>query len=141
MKQTYLPGTVRERIQDLMKQSKLTQATLAEKTGCAKSTLSRFISGKTDKFSDENIIKIAKLFNVSTDFLLGVTDEPERKNYDISELGLSVQAAKNLYTGKVNADVVNGLLTNPYFAEAISSQTKWSVGQNAENKKRPTTFR
>ena len=53
MKQTYLPGTVRERIQDLMKQSKFTQATLAEKTGCAKSTLSRFISGKTDKFSDE----------------------------------------------------------------------------------------
>ena len=68
MKQTYLPGTVRERIQDLMKQSKFTQATLAEKTGYAKSTLSRFISGKTDKFSDENIIKIAKLFNISTDF-------------------------------------------------------------------------
>ncbi len=56
--------------------------------------------------------KIAKEFEVSTDFLLGVTDIPDRMNYDIAELGLSVQAAKNLYTGKVNAEVVNRLLEN-----------------------------
>lgn len=41
---------------------------------------------------------------------------PDKKNYDISELGLSVEAAKNLYTGKVNNDVVNRLLENPRFA-------------------------
>ena len=35
---------------------------------------------------------------------------------DIAELGLSVQAAKNLYTGKVNAEVVNRLLENKNFA-------------------------
>ena len=39
-----------------------------------------------------------RLFNVSTDFLLGETNIPDRKNYDIAELGLSVEAAKNLYT-------------------------------------------
>ena len=37
-------------------------------------------------------------------------------NYDIAELGLSVQAAKNLYTGKVNTEVVNRLLENKNFA-------------------------
>ena len=37
-------------------------------------------------------------------------------NYDIAELGLSVQAAKNLYTGKVNTKVVNRLLENKNFA-------------------------
>ena len=40
----------------------------------------------------------------------------EESDYDISELGLSVEAAKNLYTGKVNNDVVNRLLENPRFA-------------------------
>ena len=31
--------------------------------------------------------------------ILGTTVIPDKKNYDISELGLSVEAAKNLYTG------------------------------------------
>lgn len=118
VKQKYLPGTVRERIQDLMKQSKLTQSEISKRIDVAESTLSRFLSGRTDKLGDESIIRLAKEFQVSTDFLLGVVNEPDRKNYDISELGLSVQAAKNLYTGKLNTDVVNKLLTNPHFAEA-----------------------
>lgn len=118
VKQKYLPGTIRDRLRDLMRQRKITQAELAKKIDIAESTLSRFLSGRTDKLGDESIIRLAKEFQVSTDFLLGVANEPDRKNYDISELGLSVEAAKNLYTGKLNTDVVNKLLTNPHFAEA-----------------------
>ena len=102
----YLPGKIRDRIQDLMKSRKVTQAELAAKIGCSESALSRFISGKTDKLGDESIIRIARAFEVSTDFLLGEVDEPDRKNYDISELGLSVEAARNLYTQE-----------NPQFAD------------------------
>ena len=69
------------------------------------------------KLSDENIIRIARAFNVSTDFILGVTTVPDRKNYEINELGLSAQAARNLYTGKVNTQVVNRLLESPRFGE------------------------
>ena len=117
MKQTYLPGTVRERIKDLMKSEKMTQTDLAKQINISESALSRFISGKTDKLGDESIIQIANIFCVSTDFLLGIVDEPDRKNYDISELGLSAKAAKNLYLGKVNIEVLNRLLTNSHFAE------------------------
>ncbi len=117
METTYLPGTVQDRIADLMKQHKITQEELAVKLGITKGTLSRFLSGKTDKLSDENIIRIARIFNVSTDFLLGVTNVPDRKNYEITELGLSAQATRNLYTGKVNTAVVNRLLEHPGFAD------------------------
>ena len=51
----YLPGKIRDRIQDLMKSRKITQAELATRIGCSESSLSRFISGKTDKLGDENI--------------------------------------------------------------------------------------
>ena len=78
----YLPGKIRDRIQDLMKSQKVTQAELATRIGCSESSLSRFISGKTDKLGDENIIRIAHVFNVSTDFLLGEVDTPDRLNYD-----------------------------------------------------------
>ena len=116
----YLPGKIRDRIQDLMKSRKVTQAELATRIGVSESSLSRFISGKTDKLGDENIIRIARVFNVSTDFLLGEVDTPDRLNYDISELGLSVQAARNLYTHKVNPRVVNALLENPEFANTTN---------------------
>ena len=117
MENTFLPGTVRQRLADLMKYHKVSQTDLALKIGCGDSLLSRFLTGKTDKIGDENIIRIARVFNVSTDFLLGVTNVPDRKNYEIDELGLSAQAARNLYTDKVNAQVVNRLLESPRFAE------------------------
>lgn len=134
----YLPGTIRERNQDLVKERKITQGELAEKIGCTDSTLSRFLSGKTDKLSDENIIGIARVFNVSTDFLLGVTNVPDRKNYDVGELGLSVEAAKRLYTGKVNSEVVTLLLENDRFAELTQMLSRYfddtiSAGYAAQN--------
>jgi len=116
----YLPSTIRDRLQDLMKSRKVSQAELATRIGCSESMLSRFISGRTDKLGDESIIRIARVFNVSTDFLLGEVDVPDRVNYDISELGLSVQAARNLYSHQVNPQVVNALLENPEFANTTN---------------------
>lgn len=49
METTFLPGTVRQRLTDLMKRRKVSQTELAAKIGCKDSTLSRFISGKTNQ--------------------------------------------------------------------------------------------
>ena len=110
MAQEYLPAPSNVRLADLMKEHNISQPELAKEIGCSKSTISRFISGAKGTLTHEQVLKIARLFNVSTDFLLGETNIPDRKNYDIAELGLSVEAAKNLYTGRVNAEVVNLLL-------------------------------
>ena len=67
----YPPGKIRNRIQDLMKSRKVTQAELATRIGVSERSLRRFISGKRIKLGDENIIRIARVFNVSADFLLG----------------------------------------------------------------------
>ena len=47
--QQYLPSTTRERILDLMKEQHMTQKDLAERIGCARSTLGRFLNGETVK--------------------------------------------------------------------------------------------
>lgn len=120
MEQRYLPSTPQQRLQDLMKEHKITQAVLAKKIGVAESTLSRFINGTKDTLSLDQMIGIARIFNVSTDFLLCMTDVPDRKNYDISELGLSAEAARNLYTGRTNPQVVSRLLENRRFAQLTS---------------------
>ena len=117
MAQEYLPAPSNVRLADLMKEHNISQPELAKEIGCSKSTINRFISGAKGTLTHEQVLKIARLFNVSTDFLLGETNIPDRKNYDIAELGLSVEAAKNLYTGRVNTEVVNLLLENARFAE------------------------
>ena len=132
MEQTYLPGTVRQRIQELIKERKITQAELAAEIGMAESSLSRFLSEKTDKIGDEYIIKIADFLEVSTDFILGQTDFPERRNYDIEELGLSYKAAMALYTREVDTDVVNRILESPQFPEITRMIARYFKDSNAE---------
>ena len=105
MAQEYLPAPSNVRLADLMKEHNISQPELAKEIGCSKSTINRFISGAKGTLTHEQVLRIARLFNVSTDFLLGETNIPDRKNYDIAELGLSVEAAKNLYTGRVNTEV------------------------------------
>ncbi|MBQ3485695.1 MAG: helix-turn-helix domain-containing protein [Clostridia bacterium] len=117
MPQNWLPGDIRDRIRDLCRANNLKQSELAHAIGIDKSTLSRFMSGKTDKLSDTSLQKIAQRLNVSTDFLLGNTDISDRKHYDIGELGLTVQAARNLYTHKVDPAIVCELLEHPRFGE------------------------
>ncbi len=133
MKQSYLPGTVRERIQDQLKERKITQGELAVEIGISESALSRFLSAKTDKIGDDSIVKIADLLGVSTDFILGQTDFPERRNYDIRELGLSHKAAMALYTREVDTDVVNRILENPRFPEITRMIARYFKDSFAES--------
>lgn len=112
----YLPSSTGERITELREGAGLTIEELAAKIGVNTTTLGRMENGRTQKIGNDVLTALAREFNVSTDFLLGLTSIPDRKNYDISELGLSAQAARNLYTRKINADVVNRLLEHPCFA-------------------------
>ena len=111
----YLPGDTRERIKDLLLESDMNQEELAEKLGIAGSSLNRYLSGQTEKLSTEHIVSMAKIFNVSTDFLLCLTDIPFMTNYDIEKLGLSTKAAKMLLKKEYNMDILNLLLVSPDF--------------------------
>ena len=112
----YLPGGIRERLEDLRNRRKLTLKEVSEKTGIDYSTLSRIENGNVKKVGDDALLKLARFFGVSTDFLLGITNLPDKKNYTIEELGLSPDAARNLYTGAVENRVINLLLVHPDFA-------------------------
>jgi len=107
---------VGRRITGLRECKNMTIEELAARVGVNATTLGRIEKGQTQKIGSDVLAALAREFNVSADFLLGMTDIPDRKNYGISELGLSAQAVQNLYTRKVNVDVVNRLLEHPRFA-------------------------
>lgn len=130
MRIDYLSSTTQERIRDLLrpvkgevedpKKARITQAELARLLDVNEGTVSRFMSGKTLTITNENLVKIATRLNVSTDYLLGLTDIKDKMNHAASELGLSNEAAQNLYTHKVHPTVVNLLLTNETFIGIIN---------------------
>ncbi len=108
---------VGRRITGLREREDMTLDELAAKIGVNATTLGRMEKGQTQKIGSDVLVALAREFRVSTDFLLGLTDNiPDRKNYEVNELGLSAQAVRNLYTRRVDVDVVNRLLEHPRFA-------------------------
>ena len=72
------------RLKELRKEKKLTQQELADKVDLVKGSISAY--EKSLKYpSVEVLIKLCNYFNVSSDYLLGLSDEKEIKKYDLTE--------------------------------------------------------
>lgn len=115
----YLPGTPGEIIGDLRTKMGWTKLKLSQITQIPQSQLSRIENGKITHISSDIVIKLAKAFNVSTDYILGLTTMCSPKNYDISELGLSEKAVRALVTKKIDIDILNQLLEHKNFPYLI----------------------
>ena len=83
-----------------MEENNMKQNVVAEKIGVSEVTISRYISGKRTPRLDI-IIKIANLFKVSTDYLLGITSNSSQSlnsgnlNTDISEIAHKLYSLKS----------------------------------------------
>ena len=111
-----------ERIEELRKLRRITQEELARRIGISKSQLSRIENGETKTLSSNLPISLAEEFDVSTDYILGVSNVCSRRNYDVSSLGLSEEAVQQLVAKRVNVQVVNCLLEHknfPYLTRLI----------------------
>lgn len=63
-----------ERIKELRKEQGLSQKALAERLGCTQSMISFWENGVNEP-TESSIRKVALFFNVSADFLLGLSDD------------------------------------------------------------------
>ncbi len=64
------------RIKDLREDADLTQAQLAQKIGITQRKYS-YIETETQPITGDMLIKLAKFYNVSSDYLLKLTDNPK----------------------------------------------------------------
>ena len=83
-------NTTSYRVRSLRQDRRWSQKGLADKIFVAHSQISRLESGETTNIgSSLLVVSLAKIFHVSTDYLLGLTPISVPKSYDISELGLA----------------------------------------------------
>lgn len=126
--------TPNERIADLRVNMGLSQKELSQQIHVNPAQLSRIESGETKHISSDLLIKFAKAFHVSTDYLLGLTSISIPKNYEISELGLSEAAVRALITQKMNMLTVSRLLENkkfPFLVDLITGFWNDSISAGA----------
>lgn len=107
--------TVSERIGDLRVAKGFSQKELCKLINITPSQLSRIESGETKNISVDVLLKLSKEFNVSTDYILGLTNISTKKNYDISELGLSEGAVKAFISSSVDMQVLNRVVEHKHF--------------------------
>ena len=69
---------VYKRIRDLREDRDLTQKEVAKALSCSQQVYSNYELGQRDIPTDI-LIKLAKLYDVSTDYILGLSDTPTRK--------------------------------------------------------------
>jgi transcriptional regulator with XRE-family HTH domain len=114
----YLQGTLQQRMRELREARDYSQAKVAGILGIDKASYGRMENGTTRTVNSDVLTGLANLYDVSADYLLGISDVPQKTYYDLKALGLSVEAAASLLTKNANQEVVDALLRNENFLEA-----------------------
>jgi transcriptional regulator with XRE-family HTH domain len=113
--------TLQEKLRDLRDEKKMTLADLSEATGIPMSTLQR-IEGQEDiRIGYQDVELLAKFYNVSADYLFGITDNRQHRHIEIDKLRLSDAAIETLKDGNLNNRLISELLTHPDFPRLISA--------------------
>lgn len=71
-----------QRIRDLRKQKRMSQTELAKSAGVSQTTVTSWETGKAEP-SSSAVARLADIFNVTTDYLLGRPNKQETKKDDV----------------------------------------------------------
>ena len=91
--------SIQERLKDLRVEKGMTLEQLSQQTKIPASTLGSYESDDYKEIPHRNIIELAKFYDVSTDYLLGMTENRQLDNVALSDLHLS-DAALTLLKGQ-----------------------------------------
>lgn len=115
-------ATLGERIVDLRTARSLNQKELARRIGLSAAQLSRIENGTALTISSDALTAMARVLQVSADYILGLTDLSMPKHSDIAQLRLSETAVRRLLEGTLDAEVLNRLLEHrgfPYLLNLV----------------------
>ena len=112
--------TLGERLKDLRVERNLKLEALAEQTGLSKSALSKYESDDMTDLSIYAVTTLAEFYGVTTDYLLGVTENKKRPDAVLSDLHLSDGAVDVLRNGKFNHRLLCELIVHENFRRFLS---------------------
>ncbi len=111
--------SIQERLKDLRVEKGLTLEQLSQQTKIPASTLGSYESDDYKEIPHRNIFDLAKFYGVSTDYLLGMTENRQLDNISISDLHLSDAALSLLKDRKFNTLLLSELITHEQFRKLM----------------------
>lgn len=112
--------TIQERIKDLRVERRLTLKELAEQTDLSSSALGSYEADDTKDISHYALIRLAKFYGVTVDYLLGLTETKRHPNSDLADLRLSDAMIEVLKVGRVDTVPLGELVTHPDFVKLLA---------------------
>ena len=112
--------TIQEKLKDLRVSRKLSLEELAAETGISKSALGSYESNDYKDISHTSIITLAKYYGVTSDYLLGLSENEKEGGSEISELKLDDDTIKVLTGGKINNRLLCEIIKHPDFWKFMS---------------------
>lgn len=94
--------TLQERLKDLRVAHNLNLEELAKLTGISKSALGNYENDDYKEINHGNLVVLAEFYKVSTDYLLGLTENKNHPNTDLTNLHLSDGMIDLLLSGSIN---------------------------------------
>ena len=107
--------TIQERLKDLRVERSLTLEQLSAETGISKSALGRYEADDFKDISPFSMVELAKFYGVSTDYLLGLTEQKNHPTTELDALHLGDDAIEVLRTGKFNHRLLSELICHKDF--------------------------
>ena len=107
--------SIQERLKDLRVERGLTLEQLAEQTHLSKSALGSYEAEDFKDISHYAIIKLAKFYGVTADYLLGLSETKNYPNADLADLHLSDDMIELLKRGLVDNSLLCELAVHPDF--------------------------
>lgn len=113
--------SIPERLKDLRVVDKhLTLEQLAEQTGLSKSALSKYESDDYKDISPFAIATLAEFYGVSTDYLMGLSEDKNHPNTELQALHLSDDMVTLLSSGKINNRLLCEIATHENFQRLMT---------------------
>lgn len=111
----YTQLTIQEKLKDERTKRNLTLLELEEATGIGHATLGKYESEQCTDISAFYLSKLAKFYGVSTDYLLGLTENKNHPNTALNALHLSDSAIAVLTGGQLNNRLLSEMICHSSF--------------------------
>ena len=107
--------SIQEKLKDLRIEKGLSLQELSEQTGISRASLGNYETDDYKKITHKAIVTLAKFYGVTSDYLLGLTENREQHRVPVDDLGLDDEDyyMKTLATASISEDnYFNNLLGN-----------------------------
>lgn len=112
--------SLQERLKDLRVERGLNLEELSALTGISKSALGNYENEDYREINHGNLVSLAQFYQVSTDYLLCLTENRNHPNTDLTNLHLSDEMIDLLLSGSINNRLLCEIATHDKFKELMA---------------------